>query len=200
MNRSTKLTLAALATSVLSLAPTLSASAVDTVPSGQRTLGHSVVEPIYDGDHAGVVGFISTPEHTPLVNDQHARAPIYLPVYPAGATVGQLICPHVPVDTCPDHGPTIAALAQSIAPDVYVGGVVGHDHIAKLEGAGTRVSLVPTLVLFTSKPAANEHLITLAQIEAAVVRGDAVLVSLPPAALHAEQVSTRIWQLATPMH
>ena len=199
MNRSTKLTLAALATSLLSLGPTIGASAVDAVPSGQRTLGHSVVEPVYDGDHAGAVRFISTPQHAPVVNDDHARAPIYLPVYPAGATVGQLICPHVPVDTCPDHGPTIAALAQSIAPDVYAGGVVGHDHIAKLQGPGTRVTLVPTLVLFTSKLAANEHLITLAQIDEAVARGDAVLVSLPPAALHAEQVSSRVWQLATPV-
>ncbi|MFC5176529.1 hypothetical protein [Nocardioides taihuensis] len=199
MNRRIKLALAAVGTTFLAVGPALGASAADFVPSGQRILGQSVVEPVYDGDHAGVVGFISTPEHAPLLSDEHARAPLYLPVYPAGATVGQLICPHVPVDTCPDHGPAIAGLAQSIEPDVYAAGVIGHDHVAQLEGAGTRVSLVPTLVLFTSRAAADEHLVTTDEIDAAVARGDAVVQPLPPAALHAEQVSTRVWQRATPV-
>lgn len=199
MNRRTKLTVAALATSFLALGPALRASAAETVPSGQRLLGQSVVEPVYDGDHAGAVGFISTPDHARLSSDDHARAPLYLPVYPVGSGVGQLICPHVPVDGCPDHGPVIADLAQSLQPDVYAGGVIGHDHVAQLEGAGTRVSLVPTLVLFTSRSAADEHLVTRAQIDAAVARGDAVVVPLPPAALHAEQVPARVWQLATPV-
>lgn len=79
------------------------AAAVDGIPSGQRVLGHSVVEPVYDADQAGAIGFISTPANAPLESAPRAWAPLYLPVYPAGATVGTLVCPHVPVDTCPDR-------------------------------------------------------------------------------------------------
>ena len=174
-------------------------AAASGVPSGQRLHGQSVVEPVYDADNAGAIGFISTPQHA----DQHAgttaQAPIYLPVYPVGSTVGKLICPHTPVDTCPDHGPGIAGLAQSVAPAVYGGGVIGHDHVTALRGAGFHVALEPVVVLFTSKAAADEHLLTRAAIDAAVARGDAITLPLEAATLHGEQVSRRVWDLATPV-
>jgi hypothetical protein len=178
---------------------TVGGAAADGVPSGQRVLGQSVVEPVYDAEHAGAVGFISTPQHAPLASDSRAWAPLYLPVYPTGSTVGQLICPHVPVDTCPDHGPVIAGLAQAFAPDVYGGGVIGHDHVAQLRGVGFHVALEPTVVLFTSKAAADEHLTTRASIDAAIARGDAIAIPLEAAALHGEQVAARVWSLATPV-
>jgi len=132
---------AALVAGVVAVATAGSVAAADSTPSGQRVLGRSVVEPVYDADNAGVVRFISTPEHAPLDSDTRAWAPLYLPVYPTGSTVGQLICPHLPVDTCPDHGPVIAGLAQAVVPGVYGGGVVGHDHVAQLRGVGFHVSL-----------------------------------------------------------
>jgi hypothetical protein len=52
-------------------------------------------------------------------------------------------------------------------------------------------------VLFTSTAAANEHLTTRAAIDAAIARGDAVAIPLEAAAIHGEQVSTRVWNLAT---
>jgi hypothetical protein len=174
-------------------------AAADAVPSGQRVLGQSVVEPVYDADNAGVVRFISTPQHAPLHSDTRAWAPLYLPVYPTGSTVGQLICPHLPVDTCPDHGPVIAGLAQAIAPGVYGGGVSGHDHVTELRGVGFDVSLEPIVVLFTSPAAANEHLTTRAAIDAAISRGDAITIPLEAAALHGEQVASQVWSLATPV-
>lgn len=178
------------------------AGAVDQVPSGQRQLGQSIVEPVYDAQHAGAIGFIKTPEHAPVRSDEAARRPLYLPVYPEGASVGALICPHVPVDTCPDHGPVIAGLAQSVAPEVYGVGVVGHDHLAALRGAGGEgagVILEPVVVLFTSAAAARQHLLTEADVLAAVARGDAMTIALPGAALHGELVPTEVWTLATPV-
>ena len=168
------------------------------VPSGQRVLGQSVVEPVYDADSAGDIGFISTPQHAGAHSAEEARAPLYLPVYPTGSTVGALICPHTPVDTCPDHGPGIAALAQSMAPGVYGAGVIGHDHVAQLRGAGFHVTLEPVVVLFTSRTAANEHLVTRAAIDAAIGRGDAIAIPLEAATLHGEQVSTRVGPGAPP--
>jgi hypothetical protein len=169
------------------------------VPSGQRVLGQSVVEPVYDADNAGAIGFISTPQHAGLHSDAEAQAPLYLPVYPSGSTVGQLICPHTPVDTCPDHGPGIAGVAQAMEPGVYGAGVIGHDHVAQLRGAGFHVALEPIVVLFTSRAAADEHLTTRAAIGAAITRGDAIAVPLEAAALHGEQVSHRVWNLANPV-
>ena len=174
-------------------------AAVDSVPSGQRAQGRSIVEPVYDADNDGVVRFIGTPDHAPLNSDTRAWAPLYLPVYPTGSTVGQLICPHVPVDTCPDHGSVIAGLAQAVAPDVYGHGVIGHDHVAQLRGVGFHVALEPTVVLFTSLIAANEHLTTRAAIDAAISRGDAIAIPLEVAALHGEQVSSQVWNLAAPV-
>jgi hypothetical protein len=175
------------------------AAAAGGVPGGQRILGQSVVEPVYDADNAEAIGFISTPQHAGLHSDAQAQAPLYLPVYPAGSTVGPLICPHTPVDTCPDHGPDIAGLAQSVVPHVYGDGVIGHDHVAQLRGTGFHVALEPVVVLFTSKATANEHLTTRAAIDAAIARGDAKAIPLEAAALHGEQVPSRVWDLATPV-
>jgi hypothetical protein len=200
VNHLKKILCVGLVAGVVAVATAGAVGAADFVPSGQRILGQSVVEPVYDADNAGVVGFISTPEHAPLSSDTRAWAPLYLPVYPKGSTVGQLICPHVPVDACPDHGPGIAGLAQSVAPGVYGGGVIGHDHVAQLRGAGFHVALEPIVVLFTSTAAANEHLTTSAAIDAAIARGDAIAIPLEAAALHAEQVSGQVWSLANPVH
>jgi hypothetical protein len=175
------------------------ASAADGIPSGQRLLGQSVVEPVYDAGHAGAIGFISTPANAPLHADPIAAAPLYLPVYPAGSPVGALICPHVPVDTCPDHGATIAGLAQSVLPAVYGAGVLGHDHLAVFPSTGYHVALEPIVVLFTSKQAADEHLLTSDAVAAAIGRGDAVAIPLPAATLHGEHVPTTVWALATPV-
>jgi len=54
-------------------------------------------------------------------------------------------------------------------------------------------------VLFTSKAAANEHLLTDAQIEAAVARGDAIEVPVPQETFHCARVSAAVWARATPL-
>ena len=174
-------------------------AAADPIPSGERLLGQSVLEPVYDDEQAGVIGFVSTPLHAPLKANPRAWAPFFVPVYPVGSTVGAVLCQHMPVDNCPDHGPGIAGAAAAIRPAVYGGGVIGHDHLMDFPGgADFDIAWEPILVLFTSKAAANEHLLTDAQIEAAVARGDAIEVPVPQETFHCARVSAAVWARATP--
>jgi hypothetical protein len=179
---------------------TAASAAADPIPSGERLLGQSVLEPVYDDEQAGVIGFVSTPLHAPLKANPRAWSPFYVPVYPVGSTVGPLLCQHLPVENCPDHGPGIAGAAAAIMPAVYGAGVAGHDHLMDFPGgADFDVAWEPILVLFTSKAAANEHLLTDAQIEAAVARGDAIEVPVPALTFHCEAVSAAVWARATPL-
>lgn len=175
-------------------------AAADPIPSGERILGQSVLEPVYDAERAGVIGFVSTPMHAPLRANPRAWSPFYVPVYPVGSTVGALLCRHMPTDNCPDHGPGVAGAAAQIIPGVYGGGVIGHDHLMDYPGgADFNVAWEPILVLFTSKAAANEHIVTDAQVEAAVARGDAIEVPVPDLTFHCAAVAAAVWARATPV-
>jgi hypothetical protein len=193
--------LAAIAAMVLGAG--ISASGASSIPSGERVVGQSVVEPVYNDEQAGTIGYVSTPMHAPNPVKANPRAwsPFYVPVYPAGSTVGALLCMHIPEENCPDHGPGIADAAATIMPQVYKDGVVGHDHLMDFPGgADFDVAWEPILVLFTSKAAANEHLLTDAQIDAAVERGDAIEVPVPTLTFHCQAVSARVYALGTPLH
>ncbi len=184
-----------------------------STPSGERIIGGSgahggtVVEPVYD-DMTGAIRYVSTPRGTPnpVKSPPIAAAPFYLPVYPTGSTVGTLLCQDVPQENCPDHGPGVAGLAQAIMPSVYSGGVIGHDHLMAGPGSGGdfNVAWVPTLVLFTSTDAANQQLITLAQVNAAVAAKLAILVPLdgtngtPNLTFHCSVVSAAVYARGTP--
>jgi hypothetical protein len=82
-----------------------------------------VIEHGYD-DITGAIRYVSTPIGVPSPTNTNPRAwtPFYLPVYPAGSTVGNLMREDVPVENCPDHGPEIAEAAQAIMPSVYPSG------------------------------------------------------------------------------
>ena len=184
-----------------------------STPSGERFVGGSgvhggtVVEPVYD-DMTGAIRYVSTPRGAPdpVKSPPIAAAPFYLPVYPTGSTVGTLVCQDVPQENCPDHGPAVAAAAQAIMSNVYSGGVIGHDHL--MAGPGSHgdfnVAWVPVLVLFTSKDAANQHLITLAQVNLAVGSGQAIEVALdgthgtPNLTFHCSVVSSAGYERGTP--
>jgi hypothetical protein len=174
-------------------------AAADPIPSGERLMGQSVLEPVYDDEQAGVIGFVSTPLHAPMKANPRAWSPFYVPVYPVGSTVGTVLCKHIPVDNCPDHGPEVAGAAAAIMPAVYGGGVIGHDHLMDFPGgADFDIAWEPILVLFTSKAAANEHLLTDAEIEAAVARGAAIEVPAPALTFHCQAVAAAVWARATP--
>jgi hypothetical protein len=96
-----------------------------SIPTGERALGQSVIEPVYNDEQAGAIGYVSTPAHVPdPVKASPALEPFFLPVYPVGSTVGALICQHTPTENCPTHGDVIAGLAQSVLPSVYGRGVL----------------------------------------------------------------------------
>ena len=139
-----------------------------TLPSGERAHGNVTIEPAYD-DMTGTIVYLQTPNHhaplgptntTQQVN-QHAVAPLYLIVYPAGTT-GTLNCMGVP-GNCPDHGGVIAGLAASVMPSVYpdANAVPGHDHLVGVAktGGDFNVAWHVYVELFTSTAAV--HHITL---------------------------------------
>jgi len=194
-----RLTLLAAVTALM-LGVGISAAGASSIPSGERVVGQTVLEPVYNDEQAGTIGYVSTPIGAPMHANPSAWSPFFVPVYPVGSTVGTLLCTSTPVENCPDHGPGIAAAAAAIVPSVYGSGVLGHDHLMDFPGgADFNVAWEPILVLFTSKAAANEHLLTDAAIEAAVARGDAIEVANPAATFHCAAVSALVYALGTPV-
>ena len=185
------------------------AAAAASTPSGERILGQSTLEPVFD-DTTGNVTYVMTPKKAPLNANPKAWAPFYVPVYPvsAFASVGTLMCTHIVAgvesDNCPDHGPAIAAAVQSGCPNasnIYCNGVLGHDHLMAPPGSGGDFNIAwePILVLFTNATAANNRLTTLAQINAALNSGNAVTVPLPQLTFHCEVVPANVYALGTPV-
>jgi hypothetical protein len=174
-----------------------------SIPSGQRTLGQAVLEPVYNDEQAGQIGYILQPEHTaqPVNADPTAWAPFYLVVYPVGSTAGTtFLCQHLPVENCPTHGDGIAALAQSMEPSVYGAGVIGHDHLMDFPGgADFNIAWEPVVVLFTNNEAANEHVLTDTRIDELVASGDAREIPRPQRTFICASVPATIYERATPL-
>ena len=172
------------------------------LPSGERQLGQTVVEPAYD-DRTGNLIYIMTPIGlpSPPFSDTHAISPLYIIVYPNSAAniVGTMNCAHNGGDNCPDHGPGISELAQAVVPDVYGNGVWGHDHIMNGPGGSEfNVTWHVVIVLFTNAAAANTHVTTEAQLEAALEAGDAFTFETPTI-IHGNIVSGAAYSRATPV-
>ena len=172
------------------------------LPSGERQLGQTIIEPGYD-DRNGKLIYIMTPMGAPFPShaNGHAISPLFLIVYPNSAAdaVGTMNCAHQGGDNCPDHGPDIAALAQATVPTVYGNGVWGHDHI--MDGPGGRdfnVVWQLVVVLFTNAAAANTHITTEAQLEAAIDAGDAFTIETPTV-FNCNLVSAATYSRATPL-
>jgi hypothetical protein len=194
--------LVAAASLVLAALAAISGGAA-SIPSGQRTIGQAVLEPVYNDEQAGQIGYILQPEHTaqPVNSNPTAWSPFYLVVYPVGSTAGTtFLCMHLPVDNCPTHGPGIAALAQSMEPSVYGAGVIGHDHLMDFPGgADFNIAWEPVIVLFTNTAAANEHVLTDTRIEELVASGDAIEVPRPTRTFICASVPATIYERATPI-
>jgi hypothetical protein len=186
-----------------------SAGTADSIPSGQRVLGQNVLEPVYNDENAGQIGYILQPEKVaqPVNASPVAWAPFYLVVYPVGSAVPAtttLLCQHLPVDNCPTHGPGIAALAQAMEPSVYSAGVAGHDHLMDFPGGPDfNIAWEPMVVLFTPQGIAdgadNVHVLTDAQISALVSSGDAEVVPRPTRTFTCASVPAAVYERATPV-
>ena len=176
-------------------------TSADTLPSGERSFHNATLEPAYNAENAGQIGYLLTPSKAPLKSNPAAWSPLYVVVYPASTTVtSTLNCMHVPVENCPSHGDAVAGAAAGIVPSVYGGGVRGHDHVADFPGgADFNFAWEPVLVLFTNSAAANQHLVTDAQIAEAVTNGDAIEVPVPALTFNCAWVSISLWNRATPL-
>ncbi len=148
-------------------------SSSTTLPSGERQLGQSSIEPAYD-DVTGNLTYLLTPLRSPFpskANAAHATAPLYLVEYPPGSNPGTLSCMGVP-GNCPDHDGEVATAATQIMPGVYGTNpmvVPGHDHLVAVPGSGGDFNVAWEVheILFTSLAAAQaNHPTTKAQIDA----------------------------------
>jgi hypothetical protein len=191
------------------LVPAVSAADSGTIPSGQRVSDQRVLEPVYNAESFGEIGYIMQPEQAPqpLPANPVAWAPFYLVVYPVTSTVAMtttLLCQHLPVDNCPTHGNGIASLAQAREPSVYGVGVAGHDHVMDFPGGSDfNIAWEPTVILFTPQGVADgavdEHLLTDDQIDAAVSSGDAIEIPLPARTFVCASVPELLYDRATPL-
>jgi hypothetical protein len=193
---------------VVAVAPTLAAAG--GLPTGETTLGQTTIEPAYD-DANGTLVYLSTPNKA-HVNPvfAHNVAPIYLPVYPVGSTVGTLNCQDLTattVENCPDHGPAVAGAAMQISAgmgfgSVYAGGVLGHDHLVGIASTGGDFNILwePVLVLFKNSNLANtDHVTTLAELNRLMIAKDVVEIPLPSLTFHCSAVSAAVYQKGTPV-
>ena len=186
-----------------------------TMPSGQVMYGNTsfsfttmtftggggTVEPAYNGADGSII-YLQTPNGSHVNANDHNTAPLYIPVYPAGAGIdaSSLQCQHWPVDNCPDHGPPIAGAAIALDGSVYSanGGVLGHDHIAGVKPhQDFNVIWEPVLVLFTSLKAVT-HLTTIAQVQAAVKSGAAFTFDVPNGQFHCSITSAAAYARGIP--
>ncbi|HEX6965557.1 MAG TPA: hypothetical protein VF166_07135 [Gemmatimonadaceae bacterium] len=172
------------------------------LPSGERLLGQTVIEPSYD-DVTGNIVYLLTPSHAPLPTkaNSHAVAPLYLIEYPPGSDVGTLNCEGVP-GNCPDHDGLVAGVATRTEPSVYGTDstlVPGHDHLIAPPGSGGDFNVAWQVieVLFTSKAAANTHITTEAQLDAAIASGD--VTTIPLFTFTCAVVPATVYNRATPI-
>jgi hypothetical protein len=184
---------------VVGILVSTTAAFADTLPSGEVTVGQTVIEPAYNIGTGGII-YLSTPKHAVVHPNSHQVAPLYLPVYPRDSLVGTLNCQDFPVENCPDHGPLIAGLAQAEVPGVYGEGVLGHDHLGGVASSHTdfNVNWEPVVVLFTS-PAAVQHITTLSQLESALAHEEVKEIRLPAATFHCAIVSGAVYARGTPL-
>jgi hypothetical protein len=180
-------------------APWAMATKKPTVFQGEKLQANSVINVLYDWDvgENGPVVYASRPMGPARWPEHNSDQPvnfIYVVVYPVGSTVTGLMCYDTPNETCPDHGPEISAGAMQANPTVYGGGVLGHDHMSPQRAAHASA----TFVLFTNKAAANTHITTRAQVQAAVAAGNAFILPVPDLTFHNAPVDGRLYELATP--
>jgi hypothetical protein len=186
----------------LAVGVSASIASADTLPTGERSFHNATLEPAYNAENAGQIGYLLTPNKAPMKANPAAWSPLYVVVYPTGDPTGlpTLNCMHVPFENCPSHGNLVAGAAAGAFPLVYGSGVRGHDHVGDFPGgADFNFAWEPVLVLFTNSNAAKEHLVTDAQIAAAVGRGDAITVPVAALTFNCAWVSVSIWNMATPI-
>ncbi len=125
------LLVAVVASFVLAIGVAVVAAAPGTPPppTGEAAHAQSVLEPVFNAENYGEVGYVSTPNGTqhPVPSNPRSWSPIYVVEYPVSSTIvtsgtgatGPLNCIHYAgtgTDNCPSHGNGIAGLAAACPP------------------------------------------------------------------------------------
>jgi hypothetical protein len=190
----------------LVMAVPLTTAFADTLPTGEVTLGQTTIEPAYN-DITGTIIYLLTPNKAQEnANAAHAVAPLYLIMYPksVGSTIGTVNCQHQPADNCPDHGPSIAGLAEFANATVYGAGVWGHDHLVAAPpsppAAGDfNIAWLPVVVLFNDIATASTHVTTMAQLNSLIAANKVSLIPIPPATFHCSVTPEATYRNGTPV-
>ena len=185
------------------------AFASGTEPTGERIHGQSAIEPAYNDADGSLVYLqtpinISTPPASTNTNPR-AIAPLYLVMYPAGSTVlnsHNLNCQGVP-GNCPDHDGVVAGIATQVMANVYGHNpllVPGHDHLVGVANTGGDFNVAWEVweVLFTNSAAANQHITTLDELNAAIQSRNAIKFDLG-FNFHCSIVSEQNYNHSTPV-
>jgi hypothetical protein len=175
-------------------------------PTGETILGQSAIEPAYN-DVTGNLVYLLTPIKSPFPTHTSpiAVAPLYLVEYPPSSSVPSQVnlnCMGVP-GNCPDHDGIVASVATGAMPAVYgtdPTAVPGHDHLVGIAASHEDFNVAWEVieVVFTNSAAANHHLVTLAQVEAAEASGDAIEIDLG-FAFHCSVVSAAAYNAGKPV-
>ena len=174
--------------------------------------GNATVEPAFN-DLNGSQMYLFTPSNLPSPDpsSMHARANLYIIVYPRSSADyinSPLNCMHYPMDNCPDHGPKIAGLAETMQPGVYAPlgdgstGVLGHDHIGGAPPTGNgptdfNLAWLPVAVLFKSAVTARTRVTTLAQLQALEKAQLVQEIPLVPAVFQCAVVPSKLYYAGT---
>lgn len=201
-----------LAACALALGMCMAASPVmasATEPTGETMHGQSAVEPAYNDANGQLVYLqtpinISTPPNSTNTNPR-AVAPLYLVMYPPGSAVlsnHNLNCMGVP-GNCPDHDGVVAGIATHAMSGVYGSNplaVPGHDHLVGVANSGGDFNVAWEVweVLFTNKAAADQHITTLGELNAAVDSHNAIKFDLG-FNFHCSIVSAQVYNHGTPV-
>lgn len=162
--------------------------------SGQIAFGNGTVEPALNGADGSTV-YLLTPNNAPFpsnANQQHAVAPLWIPMYPQGSTVNAADlnchpdnCDHLQVLPFVPPGGVYQSGTITNKYGTFTGGlVVGHDHVVGVAPTGDfNVAWHVILVVFTPKAVAdgaiNVRLSTVEQIQQAITNGDAFPADTP---------------------
>lgn len=168
-------------------------AAAASIPTGQVAFGQATVEPATN-DADGSTVFLLTPNHVPfpsVSNPTHSFALMYIPMYPATSTIDPRTLNCTPTNC--DHLQTWT----------YSVPVLGHDHLIGVKPTGDfNVAWHVIELSFTPKGfgngAINTRIMTLAQVDAAILAGDVVPVN--DVAFNCSIVSQAVYDLGTPLH
>jgi hypothetical protein len=173
--------------------------------TGHFTGGGGAVEPAINDANGNTV-YLFTPNNAKTHANTHNFAPLYLVVYPVGSGIdpASLNCQHLLADlttlhdNCIDHGPIVAGAAS--ASPVYVGGVLGHDHLVGIASTGGDFNIIwePVLVLFNSVGFSTTRILTLDALNAAYGAGQISETPLPFLDFNCASVSAALYNSGTP--